>query len=274
MSDLTTSKVKKFYEEHPYPNQIVLSKESLFEKKHTSVMKHILSCANLCPNDLKGLSVLDAGCGTGEKSAYMALMGAEVDAFDISKTSIEIANKNAKLLKINVNYFQSDFAKFNSDKKYDLIIAIGTLHHTYAPKENFYRIASHLKENGKIVVGLYNVYGRLACRVHRKLLQFGAKNPSQIIRTLKLADEKNKVRFAAVADRFASPHESYHCIQEVLNWFEKAGVHAIASYPKTDLQNRLSIHTSQFGWLFSQTGFFFMGGEKQSFTAKNRKKGM
>ena len=45
------------------------------------------------PKDLSGLSVLDAGCGTGMMTKELAERGADVVAIDISPSLIEIARK-------------------------------------------------------------------------------------------------------------------------------------------------------------------------------------
>ncbi|KIT14885.1 magnesium protoporphyrin IX methyltransferase [Jannaschia aquimarina] len=43
------------------------------------------------PDDLSGMRVLDAGCGTGAKAAAMAARGAEVVAVDVAPKLLEIA---------------------------------------------------------------------------------------------------------------------------------------------------------------------------------------
>lgn len=45
------------------------------------------------PNDLRGMRVLDAGCGTGALATELAKRGAAVVAIDISPSLIEIAHK-------------------------------------------------------------------------------------------------------------------------------------------------------------------------------------
>ena len=47
------------------------------------------------PNDLSGLRILDAGCGTGAMAVELAQRGADVLAVDISPALIEIAQKRA-----------------------------------------------------------------------------------------------------------------------------------------------------------------------------------
>ena len=67
--------------------------------------------------------VLDIGTGSGCISISLAkLTCAKVDAVDISSNALEIAKKNAKFHKVNVNFFQSDLFS-NVKNKYDLIVS-------------------------------------------------------------------------------------------------------------------------------------------------------
>ena len=47
------------------------------------------------PDDLTGLRVLDAGCGTGQLAVDMAARGAHVVAVDLSPTLVELAARRA-----------------------------------------------------------------------------------------------------------------------------------------------------------------------------------
>lgn len=63
------------------------------------------------PQDLTGLRILDAGCGTGALAHEMAERGAEVVAIDISPSLIEIAEKRTKRhLKGLITYRSGDMA--------------------------------------------------------------------------------------------------------------------------------------------------------------------
>jgi 2-polyprenyl-3-methyl-5-hydroxy-6-metoxy-1,4-benzoquinol methylase len=260
--DSIREKVRAFYELHPYPSQRVSSEQDLKASGHEAVMKRILSTAGVTSGWLEGKSVLDAGCGTGEKAVYCALHGAKVDAFDFSGNSIRIARQSAKKLGVKVNFSVDAFESVQLHKKYDLILCIGTLHHTEDARANFLRMAAHLKPDGRIALGLYNIYGRLACRLHRKLIWAGEKNPERILEKIGARREKSPVRFAAVADRFASPHETYHSIEEVLHWFEESGIAPIATHPAARLDSKLGMKLSQLSWLAKSKGFFFMSGVK------------
>jgi len=275
-----TEQVKGYYEKNPYPNQRVGNRSDLLREEHRKVMKRILRTAGLSAKDLRGMRVLDCGCGTGEKAAYCSLMGADAVGFDISQKSIDIAEENAKRLSLSVKYFVSDFKDVNAylekkgEEEFDLVLCIGTLHHTDDPFGNFARMAKLVrKDGGKVVVGLYSAYGRLGCRVERKFLRLGMgeKKPDEIIKKLGIAKETDsEVKYASLADRYASPHETYHSLEEVLGWFAEEGITPVASSPKTNLNSHIHMKLSQVGWLLKNKGFFFVGGEKLSRKRESR----
>lgn len=53
---------------------------------------------------LRGLSVLDIGCGGGLLSEAMAAMGAEVHGIDVSRRNIRVAQTHAQLSGANIHY--------------------------------------------------------------------------------------------------------------------------------------------------------------------------
>jgi 2-polyprenyl-3-methyl-5-hydroxy-6-metoxy-1,4-benzoquinol methylase len=263
--------VLKFYESSPYPLQKVVDSKSLLVKKHNKIMNTILRCANISKSNLKNMNILDAGCGTGEKSAWLALHGANVDAFDFCNRSLNIAKSNAKKLNLYINYFHQDFESFIPSKKYDLIIAIGCLHHTCSPKENFLKLSKALCKNAKIVVGLYSKYVRVRIRTLRKALsllsKLGIKTSSLIHTNINQTDTQRK---SLIFDRYLCPHESYHDVTEVLDWFKIANLCAISFHPKINFNSKLfdseiRIILSQLTWFVKSKGFFFAGAKTQDF---------
>jgi len=266
------TRIRAFYERYPYPSQRVERREDLLRGEHARMMKKIWATVSLAPEELRGMRVLDAGCGTGEKALYCAMMGAEVDAFDLSKTSIMRATMNAgRFGTKNVHYEVADFASVRLARAhYDLILAMGSLHHSEDPKGHFMRLARALKKDGKIVVGLYNLYGRLACRVERKLMRMRVgvkvedpdpdKEFASIVRSL--PPSKSPTHLASLADRYATPHESYHTVEEVLGWFAQAGLEPMEADPPVDLRSQADPLIKQLGWMLGRKGFFCVGGRR------------
>ncbi|KCZ73430.1 hypothetical protein ANME2D_00496 [Candidatus Methanoperedens nitroreducens] len=70
--DRIARSVNQLYERYPYPSLPIRSEHDLIIKLHANVMSKILATAELVPESLSGKEILDAGCGTGEKSCYFS----------------------------------------------------------------------------------------------------------------------------------------------------------------------------------------------------------
>lgn len=103
----------------------------------------------------KNAQVLDVGCGEGRNSVFMAKLGNQVDAFDISENGIEKAKMISRQMGVQVNYFCCDLEDFLFEKKYDVILSHGVLHLPY--KEVRDKFIAKMQDNTKI--GGYNVIG-------------------------------------------------------------------------------------------------------------------
>lgn len=61
--------------------------------------------------DIENSTVLDLGSGTGRNSFYFAELGARVTGLEISKTAIDIANKNAKESGLSIEYIKQSIGE-------------------------------------------------------------------------------------------------------------------------------------------------------------------
>jgi len=77
------------------------------------------------------MSILDLGCGRGELCYALAQTGAAVTGLDYSPAAIKIAENafHTSIKKDNLEFLSVDFLQFNSDKKYDRIIATDVIEH-------------------------------------------------------------------------------------------------------------------------------------------------
>ena len=80
-------------------------------------------------NFLKGINILDIGCGGGLISEPMARMGAEVTGIDASEKNIKIANMHSKSSGLKINYFHGSPEKLKTSQKFDVILNLEIVEH-------------------------------------------------------------------------------------------------------------------------------------------------
>ena len=111
------------------------------------------------------------------------------------------------------------------------------LHHTSDPYGGFRSLVRLVKPGGHIIIGLYNVYGRLLTDVRRQVFRVTgghAKWIDPILRSRALSSDKQRAWFA---DQYRHPHESKHTFGEVLHWFDEQGVEFIRGVPAMRLED-------------------------------------
>jgi SAM-dependent methyltransferase len=113
----------------------------------------------LAPEDLRGLRVLDAGCGMGKFS----LATAEADAaavvgVDLSG-AVEVAHAHLRA-RPNAHVVQASiYALPFRPGTFDLVFSIGVLHHLPDPRRGFESIVPLANEGGHVLAWLYALEG-------------------------------------------------------------------------------------------------------------------
>jgi 2-polyprenyl-3-methyl-5-hydroxy-6-metoxy-1,4-benzoquinol methylase len=251
--------VKKLYEKYPYPSRIDSNEEKL-----KSFALWTAKTINENNTYWKGKTILELGCGTGELSVGIALCGGKVTAVDFSKASIKkaklLANKKCKQNK--PKYFLKNILKLKENefkKKFDIVIALGSLHHTINAKKGFEIGCKNLAKEGIMFIGLYNKYSRLRHRIKRIFVRIIAGD--NIEKRIKIGELffNKKTQKERIADKFGQIHESYHSINEILEWFKEQNMEFIGSKPnyKTPIIDEIN-------WLLKKrNAFFVMSGKKK-----------
>ena len=106
----------------------------------------------------KPLNILEVGCGNGNDAYYMSEKGHNVTAIDISDYAIDEAKSLYK--NDNLKFITSDFFKFKTTDKYDLIFDRGFIHNFSVDYFSIYfdKLYSLLKDKGDVLIlsGNYN----------------------------------------------------------------------------------------------------------------------
>ena len=185
VEDNVSIKVKKQYEENPYPRW-----ENLGLSIEPRNIKDVISDSDL-NIDLKKITnsespeILIAGCGTGQHAITTAskYKKSKILALDLSFKSLSYAKRKANELKINnIDFIQGDILDLESiDRKFDIIESVGVLHHMDNPFKGLKILTSCLNNDSLMLIGLYSEKARqhitqIKNKINRLKLQCNYKN--------------------------------------------------------------------------------------------------
>lgn len=102
--------------------------------------KEVVDLVPSLPQDAR---ILDVGCGDGRHALYLAGLGFQVDAFDISTAAIEKINYLKERHQLNINTCVCDALDYAFTQPYDLVIIHGVLQ--FIEREKQPRILDLLK---------------------------------------------------------------------------------------------------------------------------------
>ena len=126
------------------------------------------------PSDFRGALVLDAGCGNGRYARLVNDWGARVVAVDIS-AAVETAQGNVSD-RSDVTVVQADLFKlpFRPDT-FDVVYAVGVLHHTPDARGAFERIQPLVRPGGLFSIFMHGQGNRALYAVNRALRRWTTK---------------------------------------------------------------------------------------------------
>jgi 2-polyprenyl-6-hydroxyphenyl methylase/3-demethylubiquinone-9 3-methyltransferase len=106
---------------------------------------------------LRGLSILDIGCGGGLLAEPLARLGAEVTGIDAAERNIAIARRHAETVGVKVTYLPcsaEDLAEQGA--QFDAVLAMEVVEHVADLDAFFKAAAGMLKPSGMMVVATLN----------------------------------------------------------------------------------------------------------------------
>ena len=102
--------------------------------------------------DVRGLQVLDYGCGSGQLGIYLAMQGARVSGFDLSPKGIEIANWAAQKYRLACEFRALDAEQLDyPDNSFDLVVGFGVLHHVIKYPRSAVQLVRVVRPGGRVI---------------------------------------------------------------------------------------------------------------------------
>lgn len=108
----------------------------------------------------RGKSVLDCGCGRGQHLAFLLDYIGNGTGIDLDTSALARKYTNSDKL----TFLRGDISTIEMTDQYDIVYAIGVLHHTDDPTISFMNIKKFLKPGGRLIVWVYSHEGNLLNR--------------------------------------------------------------------------------------------------------------
>ncbi len=106
-----------------------------------------------------GKRVLDVGCGNGYVLAHYARNGGKVHGIDLTETALRLSRRRFELAGLEGAFRLTDGeAVPYPDGHFDIVCAMGVLHHIEEPRPMVAEIYRVLKPGGRIILMLYYRY--------------------------------------------------------------------------------------------------------------------
>ena len=122
--------------------------------------------------DVRGITILDAGCGSGRYAVELARRGAHVTGIDLAPAMLELARDHAAAVGVadRCTFEQATIEQLGSEPRHEIVLAIGVLDYVADPRP--------------ILRALANVTGSLLVASHPRELawRFQARRISAAVR--------------------------------------------------------------------------------------------
>lgn len=210
------------------------------------------SKTGMLPEQLRGLRVLDAGCGGGRYARICGEAGAVVFGADHTR-AVDKARQLCRDLP-NVYFLQADLKSLPLEPaSFDFVFSIGVMHHDANTRSVFDAVAKMVKPGGRYSVWLYRRNQWWQELINSGLRSITTKLPSSVLmpfchlgavlggipginRTLNKvvnfsAHPNYQNRVCDTFDWWAPKFQFHHTVEELSQWFHDAGFEQLTVLP-------------------------------------------
>ncbi|MEX2601267.1 MAG: class I SAM-dependent methyltransferase [Balneolaceae bacterium] len=239
----TERKVLEVYQkENPSTYPIELD-EKQFQKNRQFAERLYIHSLKILPQAFRGADLLEFGSGTGERSLNYLLWGARGTFVEMNEKALERAKKlyDHFVPDSEYNLVNSSLFDFESDRKFDITISNGVIHHTPDKEKAFAKQVSHLKPGGINVLGIGNIGACIQRNLQRFIVYFFAgRDEEEITRVAEdlFTEHLNRAekyggrkRKAIIYDTYVNPKMDFISVSDVLDWYKTYGLRFYSSWP-------------------------------------------
>ncbi len=250
MSDDVTRSVAALYDAFPFPPDPIIDEAPPGYNWRWSWIGAYAFCTGGQIPVVTQPRILDAGCGSGVSTEYLAHQNpqAEIVAIDISQGTLKVAQERIlhSIGKTNsVQFHQCSIYDLDQiSGQFDLINCVGVLHHLADPKRGLQCLARKLKAGGLLHLFLYAEIGRWEISLMQEAIRILRPPHSTIAEGVKLGRsifaalpennrlvQRERTRWSlentkdeCFADMYLHPHEIRFNIYSLFDLIESSGL--------------------------------------------------
>ena len=187
-------------------------------------------------------TLIEFGCGSGQRSIVYNLWGAKSEHLDFEKKSILNAKRIFSKFGIKNKYKIKNLSisDYKSTKKFDIVLSEGVIHHNINPYSNFKKISKYLKKGGYLILGVGNSAGCFQRMLARYIIFKFSKDEKSIFKNSKYLFPdflKRASKFSGrtvdetINDTFIIPIWKPTSSSTILKWFKKNKIKIFNAYP-------------------------------------------